>query len=56
MTEIPTFSEYWKHTTKTGRKEIFAARFGNLSDKKKIALFKIVSELKTKPDPETFLK
>lgn len=53
---IPTFAEYWQKTTKVGHKERLAARFGNLSDSKKIEIFKLVSELKTKPHPETFLK
>lgn len=50
--EIPTFAEFFQLTSKTGRKELFAARWRTFPDTRKIEIFKKVKELKEKPNPE----
>jgi len=51
----PTFTDYWKLTTKCGFKEKLAKRFHYLPTNHKILLFKKVKDLKIKPNPETYL-
>ena len=56
MTEIPTFAEYFRATTKQGRKELLAKRFNHLPPIRRIAIMEQVKNLSTKPNPETYLK
>lgn len=56
MTEIPTFAQYWQLTTKVGKKEMYAGRWHNRSDKDKIVIFNTVKQLKQKPSQEEYLK
>ena len=39
MTEIPTFAEYFRATTKQGRKELLAKRFNHLPAIRRIAAY-----------------
>lgn len=55
MEHIPTFSEFFKLTTRTGHKEKLAKRFHYLPTNHKILLFNKVKDLKIKPNPETYL-
>ncbi len=48
---IPTFAEIWQHTAKTGFKELYAKRWRNLSDTRKVYLAEQIKRL-NKPSPE----
>ena len=56
MTDIPMFNDFWKISTKTGRKELLAKRFNHLPPIRRIAIMEQVKNLSTKPNPETYLK
>lgn len=56
MTEIPSFAEYFRQTTKVGFKERLAKRFNHLPPIRRIAIMEQVKNLKVRPNPETYLK
>ena len=53
---IPTFAEIWQHTAKTGFKELYAKRWRNLSDTRKVYLAEQIKNLKVKPQPKDIIK
>ena len=55
MINVPNFSDYWNLTSKVGFKEKLAKRWHYLPTNHKIVIFNKVKELKTKPNPETYL-
>ena len=56
MTDIPMFADYWPLTDKSGYKERLAKRFNHLPAIRRIAIMEQVKNLKTPPNPETYLK
>jgi len=56
MTEIPSFADYFRQTTKVGYKESLDKRFNHLPPIRRVQIMEQVKNLQVRPNPETYLK